>query len=288
MTGNEHDAVLCVHEKLASGRQVVFAYAEDGSPAGCWDAATLPSGWLEDSAWHRSGVAVGSWSKAREAVGGLPALRDSYEDVLSAWLAKTYRCLSAILGPHGCTLSSSRLFLNEITDCLPHLSRDSAVLEVGGKGTVDASCCFVGCQGWAVDPTFPASNGQDISPPHTISGMVESLPFPDGTFDCVLCLFVLEHLVGPRTAIRELARVLRPGGRLVLGVPVDASPNGTPPLFHRWRFVRGAVRAVSRTMPLADLVSVEDSLFTEASLEWNPVARKCDAHLYSLERRRHE
>jgi SAM-dependent methyltransferase len=46
------------------------------------------------------------------------------------------------------------------------------------------------------------------------------LPFEDGTFDALVCLSVLEHLVELDAALAELRRVVRPGGRLVLGVPV--------------------------------------------------------------------
>ncbi|NLE50358.1 MAG: class I SAM-dependent methyltransferase [Chloroflexi bacterium] len=44
----------------------------------------------------------------------------------------------------------------------------------------------------------------------------ESLPFPDDTFDTVCCLEALEFMMEPRGVLRELARVLRPGGLLVL------------------------------------------------------------------------
>lgn len=42
------------------------------------------------------------------------------------------------------------------------------------------------------------------------------LPFGDGQFDAIVCGWVLEHLPDPRPGLRELARVLRPGGKLLL------------------------------------------------------------------------
>jgi ubiquinone/menaquinone biosynthesis C-methylase UbiE len=47
-------------------------------------------------------------------------------------------------------------------------------------------------------------------------GPAEALPFPDNTFDLVTCLEALEFMMHPREVLRELARVLRPGGLLVL------------------------------------------------------------------------
>jgi SAM-dependent methyltransferase len=51
---------------------------------------------------------------------------------------------------------------------------------------------------------------------------LDRLPFARAAFDKVMCLEVLEHVVDDRLALSELARVLRPGGRLVLSVPGKA------------------------------------------------------------------
>src|SRR3954469_2747179 len=45
---------------------------------------------------------------------------------------------------------------------------------------------------------------------------LESLPFEDGAFHLVLCSQVIEHVLDAAAAAAELARVLRPGGRLVI------------------------------------------------------------------------
>lgn len=49
-----------------------------------------------------------------------------------------------------------------------------------------------------------------------IAGDVTRLPFSDGTFDCVTCGWMIEHLSKPTAGLREMARVLKPGGRLLL------------------------------------------------------------------------
>lgn len=45
------------------------------------------------------------------------------------------------------------------------------------------------------------------------------LPYRDNSFDCVTCLEVLEHVVDPLRLLKEVRRVLRPQGRLVLTTP---------------------------------------------------------------------
>jgi len=48
---------------------------------------------------------------------------------------------------------------------------------------------------------------------------VARLPFRDGAFDAVICSEVLEHVPDSHKAVRELVRVLKPGGELVVSVP---------------------------------------------------------------------
>jgi SAM-dependent methyltransferase len=52
-----------------------------------------------------------------------------------------------------------------------------------------------------------------------IQADVTDLPFADRSFDLVLCIHVLEHVPDDRAAIRELFRVLRPGGQALIQVP---------------------------------------------------------------------
>ena len=49
-----------------------------------------------------------------------------------------------------------------------------------------------------------------------VRGIAEALPFPGGTFDCVLCDSAIDHFASPDLGAREMTRVLKPDGRLVL------------------------------------------------------------------------
>ena len=48
---------------------------------------------------------------------------------------------------------------------------------------------------------------------------INNMPFQDGSYDSVICSEVLEHVPVPEESIKELIRVLKPGGVLALSVP---------------------------------------------------------------------
>ncbi|MBK7751686.1 MAG: methyltransferase domain-containing protein [Flavobacteriales bacterium] len=62
-------------------------------------------------------------------------------------------------------------------------------------------------------------------PQDTIDLDITALDFPDDHFDLIICSHVLEHVPEDRTAMRELCRVLRPGGTAILLVPMSDRPT---------------------------------------------------------------
>jgi SAM-dependent methyltransferase len=52
---------------------------------------------------------------------------------------------------------------------------------------------------------------------------ITAIPFPDNSFDVILCSHVLEHIPDDRLAMSELYRVLAPGGWGIFQVPIDYS-----------------------------------------------------------------
>ncbi|MCU0419161.1 MAG: methyltransferase domain-containing protein [Cyclobacteriaceae bacterium] len=57
------------------------------------------------------------------------------------------------------------------------------------------------------------------SPLANVKMDLHQIPFPENTFDVVLCNHVLEHVADDIQALREIHRVLRPGGYAILQVP---------------------------------------------------------------------
>lgn len=100
----------------------------------------------------------------------------------------------------------------------------------------DCRLLDIGC-GWdarflkAIEPYIGSGVGVDFKAPEIAAGKLRTerltlqdhLPYAEASFDLVTMLAVLEHLEQPEAILREIHRVLRPGGQLVLTVPSKAA-----------------------------------------------------------------
>lgn len=64
-----------------------------------------------------------------------------------------------------------------------------------------------------------------------VSDIIE-IPEPDASFDAVMCIEVLEHVPYPVDALRELHRLLRPGGELIITAPFCSLTHFAPYFYH--------------------------------------------------------
>ncbi len=87
----------------------------------------------------------------------------------------------------------------------------------------------VGCGSSKIIQSTPGMVGLDFSlrklrylretNPFLIHGSIFGLPFPDQCFETVICSQVIEHIPDTEKAVTELLRVLKPGGKFILGTP---------------------------------------------------------------------
>jgi len=127
----------------------------------------------------------------------------------------------------------------------------------------------VGCGDRPYDPLFSSASeivGFDRpgNPYADVHGEIEAIPIPDASFDVVLCLQVLEHIPDPAAAVRELRRVVRPGGRVL------ASTHGIYP-FHPnpddlWRWTHTGLERLFRENGSWSSVTVTPGAGTTATV----------------------
>jgi SAM-dependent methyltransferase len=141
---------------------------------------------------------------------------------------------------------------------LLHLARlqpTDHVLDIGcGTGLVALHAARLACNGRVVGIDHSAGMLRQASVKAEASGLgdviifrwmdAERLEFPEQSFDVVLSLYALFHFPDPLAAVREMHRVLRPNGRLVIGV------GGGPSLLS-WNGVAQGTRAASERVAAA-------------------------------------
>jgi SAM-dependent methyltransferase len=120
-----------------------------------------------------------------------------------------------------------------------------------GAGAAPYRGLFAHCEYLTQD--WPASVHEAAQTTDIVADLHE-LPIEDGRFGFVLCTEVLEHVADPPRVLRELHRVLRPGGGLLLTVPFVFELHEEP--HDHWRYTSHGLRRL-----------LTEAGFTVASIE---------------------
>lgn len=107
----------------------------------------------------------------------------------------------------------------------PFIPAGSRFLDVGcGTGYSMMKAKELNCTCYGIDPD-PGRHGVGRYKDDTstdliiVKGNAEKLPYTDNEFDVVYCSHVLEHVDDEQQSLKEIRRVLKPGGTLIIGMP---------------------------------------------------------------------
>ena len=96
----------------------------------------------------------------------------------------------------------------------PYVGRPARLLDVGSADGPSAA--------WLAGSPVHVTVDLDVRglrPGRSVVGALPNLPFADAAFDVVAAFDVIEHCASEADAVADLARVLAPGGRLLVSVP---------------------------------------------------------------------
>jgi len=136
------------------------------------------------------------------------------------------------------------------------------VIDIGcGPGEMAGILRAMGCKFWGVDPSvrmleLARTRVNEDESVKFVQGSATQLEFPDNFFDAALCMGVIDAVRDPRQAIREMLRVLKPAGVLIISFTNRRSPYAwwRRSVFYRlvsiWHALRDGVRTASHKSAL--------------------------------------
>lgn len=102
---------------------------------------------------------------------------------------------------------------------LPRLqAKGEKVLDIGcGDGAFLKRAAQIGWEAWGVEPDAKAA--ASLSGFKVLQGSLPNIPLPDASFDYITLSHVIEHLHDPVVALKEIHRLLKPGGQVWIATP---------------------------------------------------------------------
>lgn len=116
-----------------------------------------------------------------------------------------------------------------------------------------------------IDPKSGATYIADITQTNTDT-------LPNEHFDVVVCTEVLEHTLQPFDAVKEIRRILKPGGVVIVSTPFNFRIHG--PLPDCWRFTEHGLRALFKDYEILTLDPLEEEDRFLMPIHYTLTARK--------------
>lgn len=115
-----------------------------------------------------------------------------------------------------------------------------SVLENGcGVGMYVEKMAALGADVTGLEYDFERARDARVNSQKIINAAGEFLPLPPSTFDLILSHEVIEHVQDDRSAVEEMVRVLKPGGRAVIFCPNRGYPFETHGIFWKGKYYFG-------------------------------------------------
>jgi SAM-dependent methyltransferase len=143
----------------------------------------------------------------------------------------------------------SRAFINNVRESfLKELVNDFAVvLDIGNQKKYDLSSHKF--------KTVTLDLSEDDHPDIVGDITKTNIHIPPNSFDAILCTEVLEHVVDPFAAVRELRRITKKGGYLLVTTPLNARIHG--PIPDCWRFTEFGLKVLLRDWETVDFFKLD-------------------------------
>jgi SAM-dependent methyltransferase len=144
------------------------------------------------------------------------------------------------------------------------------VLSIGAMGDFD-------CEGGNYREYFKNARSYTTSDSEPFMGLdivldVRSMPTEeDSKYDCIFCSGVLEHVDDYMQGMREMTRILKSGGTLLLGVPFRQAIHSAPQDF--WRFTRYGIEYMLKDYDLVEMQEI-DSIDDFPATYWTKAIKK--------------
>lgn len=100
-------------------------------------------------------------------------------------------------------------------------------LDVGAGTTKYSTIILKTATSYTASDSFPGKHIDVVCDAH-------NLPFPDGSYDTVICTGVLEHVRQPWIVAKELERMVKPGGHLIVAAPFMVGYHADPHDYFRF------------------------------------------------------